>query len=122
MYFKQVPEVQWTLVMSVPEDVAYAPLRQWALLFLGILFAATGLMAGVSFWVAKRISRPLDELVAQVKRIGEGEAVEEVQASGYYELDDLAVAFNRMAEGLQESFAELSRQGEENAAQLRSFQ
>ena len=122
VYFKQVPEVQWTLVMSVPEDVAYAPLRQWALLFLGILFAATGLMAGVSFWVAKRISRPLDELVAQVKRIGEGEAVEEVQASGYYELDDLAVAFNRMAEGLQESFAELSRQGEENAAQLRSFQ
>lgn len=122
VYFKQVPEVQWTLVMSVPEDVVYAPLRQWALLFLGILFAATGLMAGVSFWVAKRISRPIDELVGQVKRIGEGEAVEEVQASGYDELDELAVAFNRMAEGLQESFSEISRQGEKNAAQLHSFQ
>lgn len=82
VYFKQVPEVQWTLVMSVPEDVAYAALRQWVL-FFGNSFAATGLMAGVSFWVAKRISRPLDELVAQVKRIGEREAVEEVQASGY---------------------------------------
>ena len=122
VYFKQVPEVQWTLVMSVPEDVVYAPLRHLALLFLGILFVATGLMACMSFGVAKRLSQPIDELVAQVKRIGEGEAAQEVQASGYEEMDELATAFNRMASGLQQSFAELSRQGEENAAQLRSFQ
>ncbi len=122
VYFKQVPEVQWTLVMSVPEDVVYAPLRQLALLFLGILFAATGLMAWLSFGVAKRLSQPIDELVAQVKRIGDGEEAQTLQASGYDELDELAAAFNRMTAGLQQSFAELSRQGEENAAQLRSFQ
>ncbi|WP_319403463.1 EAL domain-containing protein [uncultured Anaeromusa sp.] len=122
VYFKQVPAMQWFLVMSVPEDVVYAPLRQLAVWFLGLFLASMALVISFSFWVAKRLSQPIVALAAEVKRIGEGDLAAKVQASGYEELDELAASFNRMVEGLQQSFAEIARQGEDAAAQARSFQ
>jgi two-component system phosphate regulon sensor histidine kinase PhoR len=77
----------------------------------------TGLAAmALAFALARRITRPLQELTAGAERIAGGDYTSKVYAVGRDEFGTLARAFNRMSERLAEQFAQL----EQDRQQLRA--
>lgn len=121
-FFRQIPALNGTLVMTVPQTVISQPLRQAAQVFILVAVLAIGSMIVLSVPIFRRISRPLENLLGQVKRVSAGDLQVSVEKSGYDELDELAWHFNQMVIDLQHSFAEIKRQNAENMDQMQSFQ
>jgi diguanylate cyclase (GGDEF)-like protein len=67
------------------------------------LLASVLLAALFSRWIATRITRPLQRVVARTQEIARGELEGEVPTGSGDELDGLAVAVNRMSADLKES-------------------
>ena len=98
---------QWvTMVRQDPEET-YAPLGRlvgktllYGALVLAVLWS-TGLV------VARRIARPIKALHDGVREIGSGRLDQQLQIRTGDEIEHLAEAFNRMAENLRASFAQI---------------
>jgi signal transduction histidine kinase len=68
------------------------------------LLAAAALALAAGWYVSRRITRPVTEVITAAGRVSEGNLDSEVSAnSGIRELDDLGGAFNRMAKNLKRS-------------------
>ena len=122
VFYKQIPALNGTLVMTVPQTLILNPLRQAAQIFILVAVFAIISMIVISFPIFRRISRPLENLLSQVKRVSAGDLEVSVEKSGYDELDELAWHFNQMVVDLQYSFSEIKRQNAENIEQMQSFQ
>lgn len=88
--------------LSIPTTSIYAQIRQT---WIGLFFAGgvmLGITALVSFWLARQISRPLENLTKTSEQIASGSLHERVDPEGAEELRRLAVVFNRMADKIQE--------------------
>jgi two-component system phosphate regulon sensor histidine kinase PhoR len=70
----------------------------------------------LTYWLARRMAAPLEELTAGAKRIAAGEYGHKVYLPGKDETGALAQAFNAMSERLAEQFAQV----EEDRRQLRA--
>jgi two-component system phosphate regulon sensor histidine kinase PhoR len=71
---------------------------------------------GLAFWLARRSTRPLQELTRGVERITAGGFGHKVWADGRDEVGKLALTFNHMSERLADQFTQL----EEDRQQLRA--
>jgi len=78
---------------------SYARLR-WHLVSVAAIVLLLGLLAGI--WISRSISDPISKLAKAAQRIAEGDYSEPVRSEGRGELHELAVAFNRMQEGIAE--------------------
>jgi signal transduction histidine kinase len=104
-----IPALNWTVFVELPtaearEPVYVAGLRALALLVLGLLIAA--LAAAL---LARRMVVPIRTLQAGAARIGGGELGHRLNIKTGDELEELASQFNRSAEALQESYANLEQ-------------
>jgi len=91
----EYPGLGWTVLVRQNLDDAYAPVRRLSEygLAAGVLLAALCSLAGV--FVARRITRPLDELAWSAHRIREGEPVTITPGrGGYEEVEDLSTTLN----------------------------
>jgi PAS domain S-box-containing protein len=79
------PGLGWTVLVRQNVDDAYAPVRRLRDFGLaaGVLLASLCSLAGIV--VARRITRPLDELADSARRIRAGETVDIAPARGGYE-------------------------------------
>jgi len=84
------------------------------------LLACLGVVA-VSWWISRRVSRPLESMTAQAERLARGEFTERVRGGRFQEADTLAVALNRTAAELNEQMETIGRQHEERDAILASM-
>lgn len=76
--------------------------------------ALTGLAAvGLAFWLARRITRPIEELTASAEQIAAGSYGHRVYAAGNDEVTALARTFNYMSERLAAQFAQLAADREQ---------
>ncbi len=88
---------------------AFAPWSDLLLLQMLALVLGGGLLAALSArLVARRISKPIEELASAVGALAEGDSGARVQVRGPHEVRQLTDAFNRMANRLVEHAAELS--------------
>ncbi len=82
----------------------------------------TALLAwGLAFWLARRITRPLQELTAGAEEIAMGGYGHRVPARGKDEVGKLARTFNHMSERLSEQFAQLDEDRQQLRAVLSSM-
>ena len=96
---------------------AYSPLNAFApwsdllpLQMLALIIGGAMLAAFLSAWVARVISRPVEELATAVGALAEGDNVARVKVRGPREVRQLTDAFNRMAQRLATREADLSQQ------------
>jgi two-component system phosphate regulon sensor histidine kinase PhoR len=76
-----------------------------------------GVAMALAFWLARRITRPLQELTLGAERIAAGDYGHKVYLTGQDEIGILARSFNRMSEGLEAQITQL----EEDRQQLRTI-
>ena len=89
-------------ITAIPRSAAYLTARD--LLDNLMLVSMALIVAGavVALLISRRLTKPLEQLALGAERIGRGDFDTRVHAKSSDEIGALAVAFNRMASGLQE--------------------
>lgn len=99
--FTPIASIGWAASAGRTEEAALASVRSSlitdAMLFLGVFSAAFA----AALVVSRLISAPINRLRDHALSIGKGEMHKTASASGPAEIEDLAAAFNLMAEELQ---------------------
>ena len=108
----------WSAFVEQPLAEAYAPLYASILRNLVLLLVGLGLAVLASLILARRMVRPIQALQAGVTRIGGGALDQRIEVGTGDELEELAVAFNRMATRLGESYSSLEQKVDERTRGL----
>lgn len=113
-----VPDVDWNVVIDLPESEAFAPiyasiLRSLMLLLLTLLVAV---LAGII--LSRKLVAPIKSLGEGAARIGQGELDARIAIHTGDELQELGEQFNVMAERLAEGRAVLEDKVAERTAAL----
>ena len=75
----------------------------------------------IGYQIARQGIRPVEEIAATARRITSSHLGERIEAEGYpYELASLALTFNKMLDGLEDSFARISQFSADIAHDLRT--
>jgi signal transduction histidine kinase len=98
---------QWLVFVEQPLGQVMAPV--YASIYRTVALLALLLFAGIvaSRYLAARLTRPIVELEKGASRIASGDLSARVSAGTRDEIESLASEFNRMAETLEQSYAEL---------------
>src|SRR5882757_11036002 len=95
--------------------------RNFALLFMTVLFGGVVASALIAIIVTRRGLRPLREMTESLSRIGPDQLKERMGSTGWpHELQPLAVAFDQMLKRLDDSFTRLSQFSADLAHELRT--
>ncbi|MBI4319890.1 MAG: HAMP domain-containing protein [Chloroflexi bacterium] len=101
------PKHGWVLGVSIPVDMALAPVDRSLRRTLAILVAVVALTTGLSLWLADFLSRPVKQLTENAVALGRGDLRRRVKIATRDEVEDLANAFNWMAGALADKEAQL---------------
>ena len=108
----------WWLFVEQPMSEAFGPIYD-SMIRTVILFVFGALLAlAVSYFLARRLSKPILILQRGAARIGAGDMSTRIKIKTGDEVEFLADEFNRMAAQLQEYTAGLERKVAEKTAQL----
>jgi methyl-accepting chemotaxis protein len=102
MVYKKIPSTGWTLAICVPEDVIYQPLVTLRWLFVTLFIVSILIVIGVTLFVVKRITKPVEELARQVQLVAVGDLTVQAKVTGKDEISILATGFNTMVRNLRE--------------------
>jgi len=110
--FARARSVPWLVYVGIPIDAALAPAGIHARenLLFGVAMLAIGLL--LAGWAARRIARPLRQLSADARLLGEGRFEHRSEVRTGSEIGLLAHTLNRMAAALQERIAAARRSEE----------
>ncbi|MDU0340232.1 ATP-binding protein [Bosea rubneri] len=102
-----VPDLDWNVVVDLPEWEAFAPIH--ASLLRSLVFLALALLAAIVAAIAlsRKLVAPVKALGDGAARIGRGQLHERIDIRTGDELQELGEQFNQMAESLEESRAML---------------
>jgi len=95
--------------------------RNFALLFIAVLFCGVLASALIAIIVTRRGLRPLREMTESLTRIGPDQLKQRIGSTGWpRELQPLAIAFDQMLKRLDDSFTRLSQFSADLAHELRT--
>ena len=108
--------------LSIPLTEIDARNRALRSLLLAALGGAFVFSLGLSYLVARTITRPLGEMVAAARRMARGEFREKIRTQSNDEVADLAGVLNQMAAAIDEMIRSLSDDRAKMAATLTAMQ
>ena len=109
----------WTVFVELPMKEALAPLYRSMMQSAALLALALVLAGLAALFLARRMVGPIRLLQAGAARIGAGELDRRIDIHTGDELEELAGEFNRMADDLQKSYADLEKKVEDRTAELK---
>ena len=120
-----VKSLGWYVVAQVPEAELYHSLDEVRNLSLLSVLGVLVVFAAVGVWLARSLSRPIDNLATVFREMGEGEGdlSQRIEAGGETELDRLGRGFNGFASKIHEiviEVADTSKQVNDAAGQVLS--
>ncbi|REJ35811.1 MAG: hypothetical protein DIU82_06670, partial [Bacillota bacterium] len=95
--------------LGVSLEVVEEKVRRNWMLMIGLTVIFTAIGAALAFGLYSAILKPLERVMASIRRLGAGDLGARVSIQGSQELQDLARAFNRMAEEIARRNDELQR-------------
>ncbi|HEB56618.1 MAG TPA: response regulator [Gammaproteobacteria bacterium] len=92
----KLPGVNWALISEIDRDEALASAHRLGQIII-VMFLLTAVLVGVlAFYLARRITRPVSQLVDSSMKVAEGEVNHQVEVTTRNEIGRLADAFNHM--------------------------
>jgi signal transduction histidine kinase len=113
--FSHVNPIGWTVVVGIPLDVLYAPVRHSTLILLLVGGTTLAVALLLAVLIGRRIARPIIGLAKYAQLVGRGEPVA-LRLTGLRETDAVASSLHRASQSLHQSLAERARA----AAELRA--
>ncbi len=104
-----IESVFWRVVVELPVDEAYAPLKRMLLVMVGALFFTALAAIGLSVFFSGQFVRPLKKLTSAAEQIQADNLNVSVTITGRHELGMLAATFNTMTTRLRELIGGLER-------------
>ncbi|BAY63892.1 GAF sensor signal transduction histidine kinase [Calothrix brevissima NIES-22] len=105
-----ITSLRWQVVVELPTDEAYAPIRQM-LIFMGAsVFITTVVTVGVGIYLQRQIVLPLQRLTTAAARISQGDLDIQIKVFQRNEMGVLASTFNQMTLQLRELIQDLSQE------------
>ncbi len=101
LVYEKVPSTGWTLAISVPQEIISRPLANLVWQFALIAVACVLIVMVITFVTAKRITKPIENLVEQVNQVAAGDLTKMVIVEGKDEIADLATSVNNMSASLR---------------------
>ncbi|MBI1940600.1 MAG: HD domain-containing protein [Acidobacteria bacterium] len=112
--YSPIRNLGWGVIVQRKLSDAYYSVDQmrkqtfwWGLGFIVLILA-------VSFFSAKTITRPLDQLTRTARSIAQRDFTQRADIRSHTEIGELAETFNRMAEDIQQYISDLRNASEEN--------
>ncbi len=105
----------WVVGVSVDYPDIYGPIHEITMTIAKATALVLALAVAVTIFVARRTTRPVQDLEAFTRRVASGDLDAQVPVHGHDELSDLARSFNRMTHQLKENRAQLVK-AEKDAA------
>ncbi len=116
--YAPVQEFGWAVILEEPVHAALAAVTMLRLTAM-IFFIVTLLVgAAMIFWVSGRITKPIEELRADVALIGAGNLEHRAEIQTGDEIEELGAEFNKMTAALQNSHATLEQKVEQRTNEL----
>ncbi len=116
--FERIDPPGWSVFVEQPLDEAFAPLYASLSRSALVLLVGLALSVAASFFLARRLTIPIQAIQAAAARIGAGALDQRIHVRSGDELEALASEFNRMAEQLRESYATLEAKVEQRTREL----
>jgi len=113
--FSHVQPVHWVIVVGIPLDVLYAPVRHSTKVLLLVGAGMLSLALALALLIAHRISGPIHTLVSYAAAVGQG-LLAPPYPTGLREADAVAASLHQASDSLHDSMAER----EQAAAALRA--
>ena len=105
--FQTTDGIDWLIVTTVPKSDFMAQIDANTRTTLLLCLGALALALWVSIYTARCVTRPIAQLSRASEAIAGGDLSHTVAVSGSNELSILSQSFNRMAQRLQQSYAQL---------------
>ncbi len=101
--FARIPTPGWSLGAVFSKKELLTEINNLHRRTLMLAAVGVGLLLAVSLWVARSLSRPLQEMARATERVAKGDLDIDISGlGGADEVGQLAVAFGRMVEGLKQ--------------------
>lgn len=113
-----IPRLGWAVIIEQPLNEAYAPLYASMLRTSSLLLVGLAMALVASFFLARRVVRPLEALRWGVDRIGKGDLNHQLQIKTGDEIEILADEFNKMVAELKKSYQSLEEKVEQRTKEL----
>ncbi len=116
--YRTIDSLGWRVFVEEPLSDAFAPLESAIWRTALLLFTFLLLAVATAVLLARRLVRPIESIQVAAARIGSGALDQRIEVASRDELGALADEFNRMAEQLGTSYAELEHKVEERTREL----
>jgi two-component system, sensor histidine kinase YesM len=87
---------KWYVVKTVPEAVLYSDLNRMQFYTVMIVLITLIIMINATIMYTKKITKPIETIMHQMKKVEAGNLNVRVKSNVYNELDDLSDSFNQM--------------------------
>lgn len=116
-----IGEDPWSLFIGVSLESISAARNRLFFVSSGLFAVVFALLVLLSFYLSKRVIKPLKELEKGVKIIGKGDLSYQIKLSTGDEIEDLSHAFNRMAKNLEQQYIFLEEEKSKTLAIIDNF-
>ncbi len=116
--WRYLPGLRFGMVVKQDTDEAFAPLYQQRVFALEALLLVMLLSSVAAFYLGRKISLPLEQLVLTAEALANGNMDKRADVSAPGELGLLARTFNHMAKNLQSLYTTLEQRVEQRTHEL----
>ncbi len=99
--------LNWVIMSEIDEAEAFSHINELRNTLLFVFGGIVILIILTSYWVAKRITRPLKHLTGGAKQLAKGNMDAEIEVKGKDEIGVLALSFKKMQISIKNLFGEL---------------
>lgn len=100
--FSPIAKYGWGVVIYQPVSEAYKTLISTTMIVLVVVILAVVAAGLTAFYIARNITRPLQNLVTVSRAVAQGDLTQSVAVGGISEVRNLAVAFEQMTGALRQ--------------------
>jgi signal transduction histidine kinase len=116
--FALIPGLDWAVIIERPVEEAYETLYASMMRTSTLFLIGLGMALIASWFLARRVVRPVRILSEGVERIGTGDLGYRLDLKTGDEIEVLADEFNKMTSQLQESYSNLEQKVEDRTREL----